>query len=195
MLLVKRMADFTAGCSPYLGTGENGLPSCDMSKQDYLEGQWKRVNKQCRPHTLEELGTYAYPYRPDCNPAAHLCTPETDICRTKVLRISRFAWYPTKCSLQSWNAIKLSKQIGNRTVVFLGDSISVQQFFSLKQMLTPARPSAGPDLDWTQVSTVDGGLFQLVGTQFLVGEGIDKIENQSLEVLPDAEWVDPAIGV
>ena len=164
-----------------------------MNTQDYMEGNWQRVNKQCRPHTLEELGTYAYPYKSDCNPWAHLCTPETDVCRRKALRISRFAWYPTKCSLDTWNATKLSKELGSRTVVYAGDSISVQQFFSLKQMMAPVITNlSDPKPDWTHFNTVDGGRFRVAGTQFLVGEGMDKTENQSLHVLPDSHWLQQA---
>ena len=158
-----------------------------------MEGTWQRVKKDCRPHNLEELGSYAYPYKSDCNPFAHLCTPETDVCRRKALRISRFAWHPSKCSLETWNATKLSVNIWRRTVIYTGDSIQVQQFFSLKQMMAPAATNltdANPD--WTHFHTLDGGRFHIAGTQFLVGEGIDKIENQSLSVLPDSHWLQMA---
>lgn len=182
-------ADSLNGCLPYLGTGENGLPRCGMDSQDYMEGSWQRISKHCRPHTLEELGKFAYPYKSDCNPYAHLCTPETDVCRRKVLRITRFAWHPSKCSLETWDPLKLSKKIGARTVVYSGDSIQVQQFFSFKQMMGPAITNAtDPNPDWTHFHTVDGGRFYIAGTQFLVGEGIDKVENQSLSVLPDSHW-------
>ena len=67
-------------CPKYLGTGENGLPRCDMNKQDYLVGQWKRIPRQCRPKSFDELATYAYPYVYDCNPASHQCLAEDDIC-------------------------------------------------------------------------------------------------------------------
>ena len=183
----------SGGCPSFLGTGENGLPRCDMASQDYLEGSWQRLQKRCRVHTLEELGQYAYKYKSDCNPFAHLCTPETDICRRKVLKIARFAWHPSICSLETWNATKLSARLGRRTVVFAGDSIQVQQFFSFKAMMqTASTNTSDPNPDWTHFHTVDGGRFYIAGTQFLVGEGIDKVANQTLDVLPDTLWLQQA---
>ena len=53
--------------------------------QRYLEGSWKRLPRHCHIRTLEDLASYAYNYTFDCNPEAHECRPEEDICRRCLL--------------------------------------------------------------------------------------------------------------
>ena len=68
----------------------------------------------------------------------------------------------------TWNAKRLSAVLGKRTIAFVGDSIQVQQFFSLKNMMSPAISTLNdPSPDWFHFNTVDGGTFMMEGTQFL----------------------------
>ena len=71
-------------CPPYLGTGENGLPRCDMQagSQDYLSGSWQLPPRLCRPSRLADLADLAYSYQ-EAGPCAGQpqCHAVGDPCR------------------------------------------------------------------------------------------------------------------
>lgn len=74
--------------------------------------------------------------------------------------------------------------------MMVGDSIQVQQFFSLRHMLR--KVIAGPQPpEWGFFHTRGGAQFQLHAAQFLVGEPCcNHFVGQSLEVQPAAEWLE-----
>lgn len=181
----------STGCPSFLGTGENGLPRCKMRTPDYMEGEWRAMEERCRPKTLEDINTWAYPYQSDCNQQIHMCQPDTDKCRRKVMKINEYAWFPKSCSLESWDALKLSKAVGARRVVMVGDSLTVQQFFSLRQLMDPAVAQREHATNF-YFHTVDNGFFQVVGVQFLAGRGFFRSGEQQLHVLPNATWYEAA---
>ena len=101
-----------------------------------------------------------------------------------------WSWYPELCSLEAFDAHKLSHRLGPRYVLLIGDSLMVQQFAALAAIMRQAVSDAtDPQPDWEHFYTVDGGMFQLEGIQFFVGKPIDATVNQSLEVLPGTAWV------
>ena len=99
-----------------------------------------------------------------------------------------YAWYPSQCSLETWNATKFSQALGKRTILFVGDSIEVQQYFSLRHMMISVTDTSKPEAFET-FSTVHGGNLHLAGAQFLVGASTDLTANQSLETPVDCEWI------
>ena len=108
----------------------------------------------------------------------------------KAFKVVEWSWYPDKCSLEAFDALKLSQRLGNRYVLLIGDSLMVQQFAALAAIMREAVSDAtDPQADWEHFYTVDGGMFQLEGIQFFVGKPIDATVNQSLHVLPDATWI------
>ena len=101
-----------------------------------------------------------------------------------------WSWYPELCSLEAFDAHKLSQRLGPRYVLLIGDSLMVQQFAALAAIMRQAVSDAtDPQPDWEHFYTMDGGMFQLEGIQFFVGKPIDATVNQSLEVLPGTTWV------
>ena len=52
-----------------------------MTRQDYLQGSWRRLPRHCLLRSLDDLKGYAYEYKMDCNPDAHSCALEDDSCR------------------------------------------------------------------------------------------------------------------
>lgn len=110
------------------------------------------------------------------------------VCR-KVLKMLEWTWYPALCSLEAFDAGRLSQRLANRYVLFVGDSLMVQQFVALNAIMHQAvSVDADPNPVWEHFYTKHAGVFQLEGIQFLVGDPMDAVVNQSLEVLPNATW-------
>lgn len=42
-----------AGCQAYLGSWVQGLPRCQMTEQDYVNGHWEKLSAECAPTTLQ----------------------------------------------------------------------------------------------------------------------------------------------
>ena len=113
----------------------------------------------------------------------------TDLCR-KLLDIIKWSWCPERCSLEAFDAHRLSRVLGNRYVLVLGDSLMAQQFVALARLMQPAvstRRDAQPA--WEHFYTQHGGMFQFEGIQFLVGETMNGSADQSLEVLLESTWI------
>lgn len=73
--------------------------------------------------------------------------------------------------------------------MMVGDSIQIQQWYSLRHMLHKVIAGPHPP-EWGHFYTRSGAQFHMQPAQFLVGEPCcDDIEGQSLEVLPTAEWL------
>ena len=64
-----------ADCPAYLSSEGTGLPACDMTKRDYLAGHWELLPERCRPGSLDDLGSLAYPYKQDCSSPLIVCEP------------------------------------------------------------------------------------------------------------------------
>ena len=83
------------------------------------------------------------------------------------MRSAQWAWHPDKCSLQTFDAFKLSRKLAGRTVLFAGDAGLAQQFRSLVSLMCPAPDfcalAAQPDpaAPGHRVHTLDGALLQL----------------------------------
>ena len=111
------------------------------------------------------------------------------VCR-KLLDIVKWSWYPDRCSLEAFNAAKLSHTLGNRYVLVLGDSLMAQQFVALADLMRPAiSEHQDPQPAWEHFYTQNGGLFQFEGVQFLVGDTMNGSADQPLEVLPESTWI------
>ena len=50
---MKQLCHGFAGCQSYLGTWVQGLPRCDMTRQDYVAGTWRKLDAECAPANLE----------------------------------------------------------------------------------------------------------------------------------------------
>ena len=87
-------------------------------------------------------------------------------CR-KLARTASWAWYPSHCSLQTFNAQKLSRKLAGRQVLFIGDSLTVQQFRGLSRLMCRTweecvlSPKFDPEPAFEHFYTIHHALFQL----------------------------------
>lgn len=81
--------------------------------------------------------------------------------------MNSWAWYPSTCSLESFNGLKLSRKLAGREVLAIGDSLGVQQFVALAQLMCPNQEQCAistvldPNRDWTHFYTLHSALFQM----------------------------------
>jgi len=150
--------------------GPAGLPRCNMQHQQYMTGEWEMIPRQCWPADNLELGEfgYAYDFERNCNDQVHLCKPGASMCGLKAPVLARWRWQSALCSLLTFSAELFSAKIGNRFVVFVGDSLMVEQFESLKALM---ESQITRKQDWDFFETVHGGRFQVTGAWHLVGHG------------------------
>ena len=47
------------------------------------------------------------------------------LCR-KIFEVNDWSWYPSECSLETFDARKLSQKLQNRSVLVIGDSLMAQ---------------------------------------------------------------------
>ncbi|KAK9804452.1 hypothetical protein WJX73_003390 [Symbiochloris irregularis] len=96
--------------------------------------------------------------------------PETDYCATKVVKIAQYQWVPHKCNFDTFDAQRLSKLVGKRRVLLVGDSIMMQQFVSLKNLMRPVTdPLDEEPAGWNHFLTVDGGRWMQKGRNSWLG--------------------------
>ena len=154
-------------------------------------GHWTRQPRACWPRDAEELQQYAYGWIPaNCVPSVHMC--DTDFCAHKVLRMAHWSWQPQFCDLLDFEATRLSQALAGKKTLFLGDSLMVEQFVSLRELL------GALIVDKTnlwQFTTRHGALFDLHQAYFLVGDESNHSLplNEPLEVdVRQGPWLDLA---
>ena len=65
-----------------------------------------------------------------------------------------WAWHPSACSLEAFDAVKLAQKLAGRYVLLVGDSLMVQQFFALKALMHSAISlEVDPHDDWEHFYT------------------------------------------
>ena len=107
----------------------------------------------------------------------------------QVLQLASYEWHPWECNLQAFSAQELDRKLAGKRVAFIGDSIHLQQFYSFKHLM--GEVTAGPQpAQWGHFFTHSGAQFTVQAAQLLVGQQCcNQFQEQSLEVLPDAEWM------
>lgn len=90
------------------------------------------MDEECRPKSMDDIAAMTYPYEMYCNPAHHICNDETDTCRRKMLSMASWQWQPHSCNMQHFDAVALDAKLAGKRIAFVGDSIHLQQFFSIR---------------------------------------------------------------
>ena len=79
----------------------------------------------------------------------HAWQRELKCLHRKELKLAEWAWFPSACSLETFNAHKLAQKLAGRYVLLVGDSLMVQQFAALQALMHPAiSTEVDPHPDW-----------------------------------------------
>jgi len=118
---------------------------------DYVRGKWildenhKKSFSCCDPHVFNDcyIGmndfeinyNKNFPIHSHSGCACQTHSQKNGVPRDESIDLEKFQWYPTSCRLVQWNATLFCHLLGNRTVLFLGDSTAHQTVNTLIAML------------------------------------------------------------
>lgn len=130
----RRNPHFCEYMSSELGGAPVRRPLCRMDG-DQLAGRWMQT---CDPRLISRPDHFAYgralppvkgwyDYR--------LCYRQSATERLRALQAITWSWRPYKCALAPVSGAQFDAWLGNRTVLFLGDSLSAQAYYSLIWLL------------------------------------------------------------
>ena len=102
---------------------------------DHLEGRWLQT---CDPRLIRRPDHFAY-HR--ALPAVlgwydyRLCYRQSATERLRTMQAISYSWRPKGCALAPVNGEAFDRWLGRRTLLFLGDSLSAQAYYSLVWLL------------------------------------------------------------
>ena len=126
-----------AGRCRYLASA-NRARACRVWDGDHLEGKWVQT---CTPDAIKRPDRYAYARSLDHSAGQwdyRLCFKFGYSERERSRAALTWAWQPRECELHAVDGALLSRWLGNRTMLFWGDSLTAQHFFSFVLMLGDA---------------------------------------------------------
>lgn len=126
-----------AGRCTYLASAIRAQ-SCRVWDSDHLTGQWVQT---CAPEAIKRPDRYAYGRSLDHSVGQwdyRLCFKLGFSERARSRAALSWAWRPRHCELHAVDGALLSRWLGNRTMLFWGDSLTAQHFFSFVLMLGDA---------------------------------------------------------
>ncbi|KAL1503789.1 hypothetical protein AB1Y20_012257 [Prymnesium parvum] len=109
-------------------------PRCRMDG-DHLAGRWMQT---CDPRLIRRPDHFAYGR---ALPAVkgwfdyRLCYRQSATERLRTLQALSWSWRPFRCALVPVNGATFDKWLGKRTMLFLGDSLTAQGYYSLLWLL------------------------------------------------------------
>jgi len=110
------------------------LPLCKMDG-DQLDGQWVQT---CDPRKIERPDRYAYGRALHQVPGKfghRLCYRQSATERLRTMQAMSWSWQPRQCALAPVRGDAFDRWLGNRTILFVGDSLSTQSYYSLLWLL------------------------------------------------------------
>jgi hypothetical protein len=113
------------------------LPRCRMDG-DHLDGLWVQT---CDPRKIERPDRFAYGRALHQVPGKfqyRLCYRQSATERLRTMQAMSWSWQPRQCALAPVSGVAFDKWLGNRTILFVGDSISAQFYYSLVWLLGDA---------------------------------------------------------
>jgi hypothetical protein len=121
--------------------GDGARPLCSVIDGDHLEGRWLQT---CDPRLIRRPDHFAYrralprvvgwfDYR--------LCYRQSATERLRTLQAISWSWRPKRCALAPVDGSALARWLGQRTLLFVGDSLSAQAYYSLLWLL-------GDEVEW-----------------------------------------------
>lgn len=125
-----------------------------------------RRSGSCCLSSLQETQTFAYNFTEACHGEGYNCEPESYNCYHRIVEIANWYWEPSECGMHDFDADILDKHLARRKILVLGDSLGVQQFSSLANLLASVIVSSQKDLAFTMRS---GATFVFYHVLHLVG--------------------------
>ena len=129
---------YSSGCK-YLASHtrhrSSTLPTCRVSNGDHLSGEWIQT---CHPDAIRRPDKFAYGQalgRTIGNWDYRLCFQQGFVERERSRLALSYSWRPKHCTLQAVDGARFSKSLGQRTMLFWGDSLTAQHFYSLVLLL------------------------------------------------------------
>jgi hypothetical protein len=113
------------------------LPLCRMDG-DHLDGQWVQT---CDPRKIERPDRYAYGRALHQVPGKfgyRLCYRQSATERLRTMQAMSWSWQPRGCALAPVRGDDFDRWLDNRTILFVGDSLSAQSYYSLLWLLGDA---------------------------------------------------------
>jgi hypothetical protein len=119
------------------GSDQKQRPLCRMDG-DHLSGRWLQT---CDPRLIRRPDHFAYgralpPVRGTYD--YRICYRQSATERMRNLQSLSWSWRPKSCALAPVRGEAFDRWLGTRTILFLGDSLSAQQFYSLIWLLGDA---------------------------------------------------------
>lgn len=93
-------------------------------------------------------------------------------------KAASYRWVPNSCDLVEFNADSFCKSLGQRDILFVGDSTTFMQVQSLSKMLKPGSSEEPGEMDvaGSKMSICDGRMLHFVRNDQLVDEEISQAE-------------------
>lgn len=131
----KENPHFCEYMSSELGREQSARPLCKVGDGDHLRGRWVQT---CDPRLIRRPDHFAYgralpsvkgwyDYR--------LCYRQSATERLRALQTITWSWRPFSCAMRPVRGEEFDRWLGARTILFLGDSLNAQAYYSLIWLL------------------------------------------------------------
>lgn len=125
----------TSATAPATRSRAPALPPCRVTNGDHLAGAWIQ---NCHPDAIRRPDRYAYSQSLGAHSGQwdyRLCYRMGYLERERARLALSYTWRPHKCSMRVVDGMAFSRWLGGRTILFWGDSLTAQHYFSLVLML------------------------------------------------------------
>ena len=115
-----------------------GRPPCRVANGDHLQGRWLQ---NCAPESIRRPDRYAYGRALSRHAGPwdyRLCYKMGYVERERARATLTWSWRPDSCVLSTVDGLRFATWLGQRTMLFIGDSLTAQHFFSLVLLLGSA---------------------------------------------------------
>ena len=119
---------------PYGGRKRRDAPLCKVDG-DHLDGEWVQ---SCEPSLIDRPDVFAYGSaitEATGDYAYRLCYRQSASERLRVMQALSWSWRPDACTLRPVSGAVFDKWLRGRTLLFLGDSLMAQAYYSLLWLL------------------------------------------------------------
>ena len=123
--------------SSELGRKNASRPNCRMDG-DHLEGRWLQT---CDPRLIRRPDHFAYARALPVVQGLYdyrICYRASATERLRTLQALSWSWRPKSCALTPVDGAGFERWLGSRTLLFVGDSLNAQTFYSLIWLLGDA---------------------------------------------------------
>lgn len=123
------------------------LPFCTAN--DHVKGSWKRIENatrsfQCTFATKNDF--YKHGKLNESTTVKEGCECDQYMSPFDADERLKYEWVPDNCKMREWNSFRFCNLLGNRTILFIGDSTMEQTAATVMSMISNAGASCAPQL-------------------------------------------------